>query len=62
MNRDTKFIFTSNKDSANQLEQLGFNLIVFKPDDYTWLFENNSKIYFENINDVVFTNKINFTM
>ena len=61
MNRNkAKFIFTNNKESANQLKQLGFNLIKYTPEETVWLFENNNKIYFDKIDNVAFTNKINF--
>lgn len=51
-----KFIITTNDDSASLLIQTGFQLVsqVGKQ----WVFLNDNKMLFNNLSDIVYTDKI----
>lgn len=53
---DKNFLFTTNKDSAELLEKMGFTLL--SNSNNMWTFLNNKSLVFTNIKDVVPTNKI----
>lgn len=47
---------TSNKETANQLQRLGFQKL--SEDGNITIFINNSKVTFSDLKDVVYTNKL----
>lgn len=49
-----KFIITKNKESADTLIKLGFELLNHTGGQ--WVFLNNKKIMFSNLKNVSFTN------
>lgn len=50
------FIYTTSKDSAEALKKAGFVLVNRTPNG--WTFINDKKIQFQNLSNVVFTNKL----
>lgn len=50
------FIYTTSKDSADILKKAGFVLVNRTPN--SWTFINDKKIQFQNLSNVVFTNKL----
>lgn len=57
MDKNKKFIITDNPDTASLLIQSGFSQIGESTRIWTFINEPG-KIVFENINDVVFTDKL----
>lgn len=56
MENNKKFIITTNMESAALLKKTGFRVIT--QNNQQWIFENNNKLLFGNINDVIYTDKL----
>lgn len=56
MNTDGKFIITTNDTSADLLLKTGFKLISQSGDQ--WIFLNDGKMLFNNLDDITYTNKL----
>lgn len=56
MENNKKFIITTNMESAALLKKTGFRVVM--QSNQQWIFENNNKLLFESINDVIYTDKL----
>ena len=52
------FLMTTNKNSAEELTKLGFQLV--SKNDNSWIFLNNENLKFSHVGGVVPTNKMLF--
>lgn len=56
MENNKKFIITTNMESAALLKKTGFRVVM--QNNQQWIFENNNKLLFGSINDVIYTDKL----
>lgn len=56
LNNEAKFIITTNDESALLLIQAGFQLV--NQAGKQWTFLNDNKMLFNNLSDVVYTDKL----
>lgn len=59
MKKKNKFIYTTSKESADKLINLGFNLLQETNGQYFFL-NDVDKLIFEEVNEVAYTDKLFF--